>query len=67
VKRLVGIYRPTEKNAMVQDHYAKLGFSRIEEDSSGSSRWVLTTDVEIEPAPMKVDRAGFEPFAAVAV
>ena len=26
-KRLVGMYRPTEKNGMVRDHYAQLGFS----------------------------------------
>ena len=27
VERLIGRYRPTARNAMVQDHYAKLGFS----------------------------------------
>lgn len=30
-RRLVGIYRPTSKNSMVERHYDKLGFTRIAE------------------------------------
>jgi FkbH-like protein len=40
-KRLIGEYRPTKKNGMVKDHYAKLGFSVVSTDPSGSSRAVL--------------------------
>jgi FkbH-like protein len=64
IERLIGVYRPTEKNAMVRDHYAKLGFSLIEEDASGLARWELNTAVEIPAVPMKVDRAGFPELTA---
>ncbi len=40
-RRLVGEYIPTRKNAMVKDHYAKLGFAVLETDPSGASRAVL--------------------------
>ena len=40
-RRLVGTYIPTKKNGMVKDHYAKLGFTVLETDPSGSSRAVL--------------------------
>ena len=40
-KRLVGEYRPTPKNGMVKDHYARLGFAAIEVGSGGISRAVL--------------------------
>jgi FkbH-like protein len=40
-KRLVGEYIPTKKNAMVKDHYAKLGFTVVNEAADGSSRAVL--------------------------
>jgi FkbH-like protein len=64
VRRLLGVYRPTEKNAMVREHYGKLGFRLAEEDASGVTTWELSTDVEIEGAPMTIDRAGFEPPVA---
>ncbi len=40
-KRLVGEYVPTKKNAMVKDHYAKLGFTVDHEAADGSSRAIL--------------------------
>jgi FkbH-like protein len=39
--RLVGEYLPTRKNAMVKDHYARLGFTVIHTDPSGASRAML--------------------------
>jgi FkbH-like protein len=39
VRRLIGVYRPTERNAMVADHYSKLGFTRAETDEG--SVWTL--------------------------
>lgn len=41
-KRIVGEYLPTAKNAMVADHYRKLGFAEVK--GSASSRWALETD-----------------------
>jgi predicted enzyme involved in methoxymalonyl-ACP biosynthesis len=40
-KRLVGEYLPTAKNAMVRDHYKKLGFAPVSREPDGSSRSVL--------------------------
>ncbi len=40
-RRLVGQYIPTKKNGMVKDHYAKLGFTMMEQDAAGGSRNVL--------------------------
>jgi FkbH-like protein len=60
IHRLTGIYRPTEKNKLVADHYAKLGFTKIWEDASGLTRWELLADGgDPEPAPMKVVSQGF--------
>jgi FkbH-like protein len=49
-RRLVGRYIPTKKNAMVRDHYERLGFTVVERHDDGGSRAVL-------------DLAGFEPAA----
>ena len=37
---LVGAYRPTAKNAMVKDHYSKLGFEQTG-DIDGETAWRL--------------------------
>jgi FkbH-like protein len=37
-KRLVGEYVPTTRNGMVEDHYAKLGFTVMETDAAGGNR-----------------------------
>jgi FkbH-like protein len=39
--RVVGEYIPTKKNAMVKDHYARLGFTAVETGESGRNRNVL--------------------------
>jgi FkbH-like protein len=59
VRKVIGVFLPTERNGMVRDHYAKLGFTQLGEDGSGRTTWELDTDVEIEAAPMEVDRSGF--------
>jgi FkbH-like protein len=38
---LIGEYRPTNKNGMVQDHYRNLGFEPLETVSGVPGRWVL--------------------------
>ena len=40
-ERVTGEFRPTAKNAMVQEHYAGLGFSCEGEDADGATRWTL--------------------------
>jgi FkbH-like protein len=55
ISELFGTYLPTEKNKLVIDHYAKLGFTKIDEDESGITRWAFPTQgAEPEAAPMKV-------------
>jgi FkbH-like protein len=55
VHTLRGTYRPTDRNKLVVDHYAKLGFTKLEEESSGLSRWELLVEgAERESTPMKV-------------
>ncbi|HWT05270.1 MAG TPA: hypothetical protein VN224_05895, partial [Xanthomonadales bacterium] len=58
VQRLVGRYLPTARNGLVRDHYRTLGFSPVAAGPGGDTTWELDTAVEIEPAPMAVDRAG---------
>lgn len=55
VEKLVGIYKPTERNKLVVDHYEKLGFTKVRESESGETVWELAADAPgPEPAPMKV-------------
>ena len=39
--RLLGEYRPTPKNGMVRDHYARLGFRSVGSLADGTTRWAL--------------------------
>jgi predicted enzyme involved in methoxymalonyl-ACP biosynthesis len=60
VHRLSGIYRPTDRNKLVVDHYEKLGFTKVEEEASGLTRWELPVEgAAPESAPMKVVSQGF--------
>jgi FkbH-like protein len=36
---IVGFYQPTASNAMVKNHYEKLGFTLLETAKDGSTRW----------------------------
>jgi FkbH-like protein len=62
IEKLSGTYRPTDRNKLVVDHYAKLGFTKVEEHESGFTRWELPV-VAADPqgAPMKVISQGFVP------
>ncbi len=55
--RIVGTYSPTERNRLVEDHYAKLGFTECECLTEGSTSWSLSVvnhkDISL---PMKVVR-----------
>jgi FkbH-like protein len=60
VKKVNGMYLPTDRNKLVIDHYAKLGFTKVEEDESGATRWELLVDsARPEMAPMKIVSRGF--------
>ncbi len=54
------MYKPTDKNALVVDHYSKLGFSKVGGDHSGMTEWELDVDAPgPEGAPMTVLSKGF--------
>ena len=61
IERLVGIYKPTERNKMVEEHYPQLGFEQIAAEPDGSTRWELEVrNASVKDAPMQVRSIGFE-------
>jgi FkbH-like protein len=58
VGEIIGMYRPTERNGMVRDHYAKLGFETISTADDGETRWRLSAAVELGADVMRVNRPG---------
>jgi len=65
IRRLIGNYLPTEKNKLVEDHYAKLGFTLLERQADGSTRWALDVEgVPMASLPIAVQRLGFAPASA---
>lgn len=61
IHKLIGTYRPTERNKLVIDHYAKLGFNKVREEESGLTEWDLPVGsaTDWEGLPMTVVSAGF--------
>lgn len=69
VEKLRGVYRPTDRNKLVEDHYDKLGFTKTGEDNSGVTYWELPVEgANPEIAPMRVVSSGFtlEPESSLA-
>jgi FkbH-like protein len=61
VRRLVGRYVPTERNRMVEDHYARLGFAAGGRQDDGGAVWLLEVDeAPVVAVPMEVRRPQFE-------
>jgi FkbH-like protein len=59
IETLIGTYRPTERNSLVEKHYEKLGFTLLEKQPDGTTVWRL--DVASAPLlelPMKINRLG---------
>jgi len=57
--RLIGEYAPSPKNGMVREHFEKLGFALIDENSAGAKRLELEVAAYREPVlPMVLERAG---------
>jgi FkbH-like protein len=53
---LIGTYRPTAKNAMVKDHYLRLGFEQTG-DNNGETTWRMPVQsfIEVEVAITMVE------------
>jgi FkbH-like protein len=57
ITRIVGAYRPTERNRLVEDHYAKLGFIECQRSADGETLWALdVAGYEEVSLPMTVVR-----------
>jgi FkbH-like protein len=62
IRKLIGSYRPTDRNMLVENHYAKLRFAQARRDADGSTVWELHTETaNVAEAAMKVRRLGFGP------
>ena len=48
IKKIVGYYYPTTKNAMVKDFYGLQGFTKVFEDSEGNTVWEFVVDDSYE-------------------
>jgi predicted enzyme involved in methoxymalonyl-ACP biosynthesis len=60
IGKLRSTYNPTGRNQLVVDHYAKLGFSKVGEEATGVTHWVLLVEgATPASAPMKVISQGF--------
>jgi FkbH-like protein len=61
IHKLIGTYRPTDRNRLVVDHYGKLGFNKVREEASGLTEWELLVDriTDFEALPMNVVSTGF--------
>lgn len=60
IRRLIGTYKPTERNMLVIDHYKKLGFKKVAEDATGIVRWEMDVEgANLQEASMKVVSTGF--------
>jgi FkbH-like protein len=46
-RAVIGEFRPTEKNGLVRDHYAKLGFEEDGSNDDGSSFWRLPIETYV--------------------
>lgn len=57
IRRLQGVYRPTDRNGLVRDHYEKLGFKAVGQGANNETFWSFDTSQDVEAPPMKIDRA----------
>jgi FkbH-like protein len=57
-KSLKGTYIPTKKNAMVAEHFAKLGFTKVSELPDGETTWAMELEgYSPRELPMQVIRS----------
>ncbi len=68
IAKLIGTYRPTDRNKLVEQHYSKLGFTEVDRQADGTTMWELdVATAKIEPCPMRVRSEGFTGRASVAL
>jgi FkbH-like protein len=63
--RLIGEYIPSAKNAIVEKHFEKLGFTFAESDVDGRTRWILELADYMAPSlPMTIKAEALAPSRA---
>lgn len=61
IKTLYGRYIPTDRNALVIDHYQKLGFYKISAQDNGETVWEMDVASYSHPElPIEIEHARFE-------
>ena len=58
IRKIVGYYYPTAKNAMVKDFYGLQGFTKIEEDEEGNTVWEFLIKDDYEKKQHVIDIEG---------
>ncbi len=57
-RRLIGLYRPSPKNGMVEAHYGRLGFTRLDTLEDGCDRHGLDLSACVaDPGPIRIEGA----------
>jgi FkbH-like protein len=59
IDHLIGRYIPTDRNDLVAQHYQRLGFEKIGEDSGGQTTWRLSVE-EHERSDAPIERKAFD-------
>jgi len=60
-RRLRGLYVPTDRNKLVEQHYAKLGFTSVGMRDDGATVWELdVASASLDPLPMVVRSSRFD-------
>jgi len=60
IRKLIGVYKPTDRNKLVVEHYAKLGLSQTTKEVDGITRWEFSVGhAAVESVPMTVISKGF--------
>ena len=59
IRSVIGTYRPTARNKLVEDHYSKLGFTLLRSHEDGTTVWQLfCEDAPKAIVPIEVRRLG---------
>lgn len=58
-ERVIGVYRPTEKNGMVSDHYCGMGFSPLREEGGGQYFSLSVSEYTERPTKIEVKKRSY--------
>jgi predicted enzyme involved in methoxymalonyl-ACP biosynthesis len=53
--KIIGVYRPTDRNVIVKEHYKKLGFNKIHGDTEIESWELDISNYNFQEVPMRVE------------